>query len=172
LLRYDTEDVVRRLDDAPICGLRHLPATGDLLGKVRLAVQHEHGWTFPRDVLEALEAIEDVPLPARCGFWAIPGGVAIEVVTRTDTSELRRSIERGLEEHGVPVRALDLVTDRRQLRRPLPLRCDLREATFDDARASDPAGDPTAFELGQASGATSTGRPDGVLATVGGGPWS
>ena len=36
-----------------------------------------------------------------------------------------------------------LVSDRRQLRRPLPLRCDLREATFDDARASGAVGDPT-----------------------------
>src|SRR6185312_4506 len=41
LLRYDTEDAVRVLDAAPTCRLRHLPATGQLLGKLRLSAQHE-----------------------------------------------------------------------------------------------------------------------------------
>ena len=127
LLRYDTEDLVRRFAAPPTCRLAHLPATGHLLGKRRLSVQHAHGWTTPRDVLEALEAVDDVPLPAHCGFWAVPGGVAVEVVTRSDTIETRRTIERSLEEQGVPVRALHLIQDRRQLRHPLPMRCDLRE---------------------------------------------
>jgi len=160
LLRYDTEDVVRRLVDIPSCGLRHLPATGDLLGKLRLAARHQDGWTFPRDVLEALEAVEAVPLPARSGFWAVPGGVAVEVVARTDAPDTRRAIERRLEEHGVPVRALHLIPERRLLRRPLPLRCDLREVTFDHARA---ASDPSDL---------ATLEPDRALATIGGGTWS
>jgi phenylacetate-CoA ligase len=93
-------------------------------------VRHEHGWIFPRNVLEALEANEEVPLPARCGFWAVPGGVAVEVVVPRPTPDARRAIELALEARGVPVRELHLLDDHRQLRQPLPLRCDLREASF------------------------------------------
>jgi hypothetical protein len=101
-----------------------------LQGKLRLGIRHDQGWTFPRDVLEALEAVAEVPLPARCGFWAAPGGVAVEVVAQPDAPGLRRAIERSLEERGVPLQELHLVDDRSRLRRPLPLRCDLREAVF------------------------------------------
>jgi phenylacetate-coenzyme A ligase PaaK-like adenylate-forming protein len=130
LLRYDTEDVVRPLAGSPRCSLRALPATSNVLGKRRLSVQHDAGWTFPRDVIEALEAVEGVPLPARCGFWAVPGGVAVEVLVRQDTPGARREIERRLEDRGVPVRALHLAEERGRLRCPLPLRGDLREASF------------------------------------------
>src|ERR1051326_2080798 len=82
LLRYDTEDMACMPSKPLSCELRNLVATSDLLGKRRLSVRHADGWTFPRDVLEALECVEEVPLPARCGFWAVPGGVAVEVVTR------------------------------------------------------------------------------------------
>ncbi len=94
VLRYDTQDAVRALDGPPTCALRHMPATSNLLGKLRLAVQHDDGWVFPRDVLEALESIEELPLPARCGFWAVPGGMAVEVVAQ-DTPTVRRAIEQG-----------------------------------------------------------------------------
>ena len=57
------------------CELRAQPATSPLLGKLRFAVRHEAGWTFARDVLEALEGVDEVPLPARYGFWAVPGGL-------------------------------------------------------------------------------------------------
>jgi hypothetical protein len=46
------------------------------------------------------------------------------------------AIERSLEERGVPLRELHLVEDRSRLRRPHPLRCDLREISF-----SQPFGD-------------------------------
>jgi phenylacetate-CoA ligase len=87
LLRYATEDLVRTLSAPPQCTLRHQPATSDLLGKQRLSIRHDGGWVTPRQVLEALEALEDVPLPGRCGFWAVPGGVAVEVVVRNDRPE-------------------------------------------------------------------------------------
>lgn len=129
LLRYDTEDIVRPVAP-PSCALRHLPATGNILGKLRHAARHDGGWTFPRDVLEALEAVEALPLPARCGFWAVPGGVAVEVVAERDEPRIRRAIERGLADRGVPARELRLVDDPARLRYPLPLRCDLRELSF------------------------------------------
>lgn len=73
LLRYDTQDVARPVEGTLTCELQNLQATTHLLGKLRLAVRHEGGWTFPREVLEALEGCEDLPLPARYGFWAVPG---------------------------------------------------------------------------------------------------
>jgi phenylacetate-coenzyme A ligase PaaK-like adenylate-forming protein len=130
MLRYDSEDLVRPLASPLSCSMRNLPATSDVLGKLRLSVRHEAGWTFPREVVEALEANGAVPLPARCGFWAVPGGVAVEVVARQDTPAVRRAIAQSLEEHGVPVRALHVQEDPRQLQHPRPLRCDLRETSF------------------------------------------
>jgi hypothetical protein len=130
VLRYNTEDVVRPVAGPLTCSLRNVPATTNVMGKLRLSVRHDHGWTFPRDVLEALETVEAVPLPARCGFWAVPGGVAVDVVVREDTPEARRAIARALEEQGVPLQALLLVEEPSHVRCPLPLRCDLREAAF------------------------------------------
>lgn len=138
ILRYDTQDVVAPIAGPLSCPLRHLPATTNLQGKLRLAVRHEGGWTFPRDVLEALEAIDAVPLPARCGFWATPGGVAVEVATGASAMGVRRMIEQSLEERGVPVRELHLVDHPSLLRRPLPLRCDLRETSFNTSDARTP----------------------------------
>jgi hypothetical protein len=129
VLRYDTQDAVRVLDSPPICALRHLPATSNVLGKLRLAAQCEGGWVFPRDVLEALECVEDVLLPARCGFWAVPGGVAVEVLAH-DTPTARRAIEQSMQARGVPIEQLHLVEHQSQLRQPLPLRGDLRELSF------------------------------------------
>jgi phenylacetate-CoA ligase len=78
-----------------------------------------------------LEGADGVPLPARYGFWAVPGGVAVEAVARRGVEpRVRRAIETRLEERGVPVRELNLVEHRGELRRPLPLRCDLKETAF------------------------------------------
>lgn len=154
LLRYDTEDVVRLLPEAPTCALRHLPATSTILGKRRLAAPHAHGWTFPRQIAEALEAIEELPLPARYGFWAVEGGVDVEVVAPANSVGLRDTITRRLEEQGVPVRTLHMVRDRRELAQPFPLRGDLRELSFDSpSLRSSPAqvapGPTTLEEVGQ-----------------------
>lgn len=131
LLRYDTEDAVRPLGEPARCRLRHLRATTNLLGKLRLSVRHDAGWTFPRDVLEPLDAVDALPLPARCGFWTVPGGVAVEVVA---PDELGHLIGQALEAGGVPLQALHLRGDRTELLHPLPLRGDLREAGFGQAR--------------------------------------
>jgi phenylacetate-CoA ligase len=134
LLRYDTQDVVRPLPGPLTCTLRQRPATTDLLGKLRLSVHHDTGWTYPRQILEALEAVPAVPLPARCGFSAVPGGVAVEVVVRDTSPHVRRTIENRLADHGAPVRELRLLTDRTELRQPFPHRGDLREELFATAR--------------------------------------
>jgi phenylacetate-coenzyme A ligase PaaK-like adenylate-forming protein len=137
LLRYNTEDMARPLAGPLTCSRRDQPATTNLLGKQRLAVRHDSGWTFPRNVLEALEASDDVPLPTRFGFWAVPGGVTVEVVTRDQSSQVRGRISAALEANGVPLRELHLLDDRSQLRNPYPLRGDLREMTFAAPSQSD-----------------------------------
>jgi phenylacetate-CoA ligase len=130
LLRYDSGDLVRTLAEAPTCALRNQPATSDLLGKRRLSIRHDDGWVTPRQVLEALEGCPAVPLPARGGFWALPDGVAVEVVCRDARDPIRQRLTHALEAQGVPVRELRLVADRCELMRPLPLRGDLREREF------------------------------------------
>ncbi|MEU5000696.1 AMP-binding protein [Streptomyces sp. NPDC021622] len=126
LLRYDTEDVVQTVVGQPDCTMSRLPALGQLLGKRRQAVCHDDGWTFARDVVEALESVDGVPLPARFGFWGVPGGVAVEVVAPADPA-LRGEIGVALERQGVPLAELRVEESPDGLRRPVPLRCDLRE---------------------------------------------
>jgi phenylacetate-CoA ligase len=147
LLRFNTEDMVCNLlpatppasdprqsesqgEAANPCSLHHLPATSNVLGKRRLAVQHRDGWVYPRQVLEALEAVDEVPLPAHFGAWPADTGVAVEVVVREVTPQAQRVIADALAAQDVPLAELSLITDRRLLRRPYPLRCDLREQMF------------------------------------------
>ena len=135
--------LVRTLPEPLTCSKRNLPAVSNLLGKRALAVPHEAGWTTPRDVLEALEGVAAVPLPARCGFWAVPGGVAVEVVAPPAGPDVRRQVAEALEARGIPLRELTIHTDRGQLRRPFPLRGDLKEAMF--PVATPPAVSPLAL---------------------------
>jgi phenylacetate-CoA ligase len=130
VLRYDTEDVVQLMAEPVTCSLKHWPATTDLLGKRRLSVRTPVGWVFPRQVREAVEAVEEVPLPARLSSWAVPGGVAVEVLVRKMDATLHRKIGQSLEEQGLALRELDLVVSPDQLRNPQPLRSDLRESLF------------------------------------------
>jgi len=130
LLRYNTEDVVRAISGPLTCDLRNIPATSNLLGKQRLSVRHDNGWTFVRDVVEALEDVEDVPTPARYGFWAVPGGVAVEVAVRTISASARRQVDDALHRKRVPVRALRLVEDPSELDQVIPVRSDMREGSL------------------------------------------
>jgi phenylacetate-coenzyme A ligase PaaK-like adenylate-forming protein len=130
LLRYDTQDVVRAVEEPMTCNLRHLPATGNILGKRALAVRHQSGWTYPADIVTALDTVEAVPLPARWGMWAEPGGIGLDVVVRAVSPDSRQEIEAALAHLGVPVVTLRLLDDPAAVRSPVPLRCDLREMDF------------------------------------------
>lgn len=131
LVRYDTEDVVRALPSTPSCSLRNLPGISKPLGRLPLSVQHDEGWTFQREVIEALDRSEAVPLPARYSFWRVSDGVAVEVLTRSLEPSVKSSLAAALEGHGVPLRELHLVDDPRRLRQPLPVRADLRDGSFE-----------------------------------------
>ena len=130
LLRYATDDVVSAIEGPFTCDMRDTPATGQLLGKRRFSVRHDGGWTTPRDVVEALEADPTVPLPARYGFSPVSGGVAVEVLTRSDHPGVRKAVWSRLVDRGVPVRDVRVVTNRERLCQPVPLRADLREVSF------------------------------------------
>ena len=132
LLRYATGDVVNAIEGPLNCDMRHTPATGRLDGKVRFSVRHDQGWTMPRDVVEALESDEMVPLPARYGSRPVPGGVAVEVLARSDHHSVRRALWNRLTDRGVPVRDIRVVTDPARLCNPVPLRADLHETSFAD----------------------------------------
>ena len=80
VLRYDTADVVRVPAEPLTCELSTIPATSHVLGKLARTIPHAGGWTFQRDVVEALEALEEVPLPARFGMMKRPlPGEIIEI---------------------------------------------------------------------------------------------
>jgi hypothetical protein len=87
---------------------------------------------MPRDVVEALESDEMVPLPARYGFRPVPGGVTVEVLARSDHHRVRRALWNRLTDRGVPVRDIRVVTDPERLCDPVPLRADLHETSFAD----------------------------------------
>ncbi len=145
VLRYDTQDVVRVLGSPLTCNLKNLPAVSNVQGKLKLSMKHDGGWTFPRDIMEALEGEEledEVPLPARFSFQAVSGGVAIEAVIRkgADPKAACGKVKRALEERGVPLRELHLHTGKSRLRNPFPLRGDLRETSFSTPVAGLPAG--------------------------------
>jgi phenylacetate-coenzyme A ligase PaaK-like adenylate-forming protein len=144
LLRFDTGDAVRALPDTPSCELRNLPGTGPLLGKLSGAVRHDGGWTFARDVAEAVEAVDEVPLPGRYRFTAVPDGVAVEVAVRSgcDVAAARRRVAAELETRGVPLRSLSTVDDPAKLREPAKCRCD-----FDEGRLLSPRRDPVAASI-------------------------
>lgn len=136
VLRFDTGDVVQSINGPLTCEYKHLPATSNILGKRRLCVEHEQGVTVPRDIIEALEDLDAVPLPARFGCSAAPGGVAVEVVTREQGGAVRSRVATALEARGVPLRELSLVEDGSELTHPYPWRCDLRETSFKPTRST------------------------------------
>ena len=132
LLRYDTGDLARALGEPCLCSLSHLPATGPLLGKQQFCIHTQHGWFGPRDILEVLEPNCAVPLPVRCGLWAMADGLGVAVTVRDFSATLREQLTGQLQSAGIPVKTVQLVTDPAQLEHPLPWRGDLHERSFSD----------------------------------------
>jgi phenylacetate-coenzyme A ligase PaaK-like adenylate-forming protein len=131
LIRYDTQDLVRLLTSPLECEYASMPASSHLLGRRKHSLHHPDGsWTFPRQVMEALESLEVVPLPARFGFWSVEGGVAVDVITLNSGEETRRMVKESLEAQGVMLKELRLLADPAELCYPFPLRGDLIERSF------------------------------------------
>lgn len=131
LLRYDTEDIVRVLSEVPACSLRHLPATSNLLGKLKHAVRLGDGrWVFSRDLLEAVESAPGVPLPSRVRWAAAGEGVSIAVAVDSHNGReaTRAAIIDALVARAVPVAGLELCDS--PLPGAFPWRSDQREVTL------------------------------------------
>lgn len=126
LLRYDTEDLFEVHEQPDACSWGS-SAIGAMMGKRSLSLRHPDGhWTFPRQVLEGLEDVDDVPLPARCGFWARDDAVVVEVVAPGAGAAARARIAESLERQGLRLAALHLRDTPDALEQPYPRRCDGR----------------------------------------------
>lgn len=131
VIRYDTQDMVRRIGSPLECESASTAASSPIMGKRKHSVHHPDGsWTFPRQVMEALDCLEVVPLPARFGFWGMEGGVAVDVVALDKGKETQRAIESSLQAQGIALKELTLLTDQEEVRNPFPLRGDLIERSF------------------------------------------
>jgi phenylacetate-coenzyme A ligase PaaK-like adenylate-forming protein len=132
LLRYDTEDVVQALPAELHCELRHQPACSPVNGKLAGCARLDDGrLVTPRQIAEALEASPHIPLPARYRLNACQNDVAVEAVVRDNADPAaRRDLVGRLLDTGVPLGELHLVDDPCDLSRPMPLRGDLREPTY------------------------------------------
>jgi len=130
VFRYDTKDVVRRLDEGPLtCEISALPGTGPIVGKAdSLLWLGPHDVVTPRDLVEAIEALPTQPWPARFQTQLVDGRIQLTLPSYAvaglgEQAGREHFLQRGLD--------LDLqfVDDHLapSLRR---LRSDLHERTF------------------------------------------
>jgi phenylacetate-CoA ligase len=131
VFRYDTRDVVRRLDDGELgCSLSGTPATSQILGKAGQLLRIDGRVVTPRELVEACEALPGEPWPAR--FAASATADALELTLGRDTAgplgadELARRI--ALDDRGLPV--VCAIADGPSSAALRPLRADLIERTF------------------------------------------
>jgi phenylacetate-CoA ligase len=130
VFRYDTRDVVRKLDDEPLtCEIAGLPATSAILGKADQLVRLGPTTVItPRAVAEAVESLPSQPWPARFRIAAHDGRarltLPLSAVAGLDDAGTREHLRR----HGVDA-DLVLVPDA-EAESLRPLRCDLHETTF------------------------------------------
>jgi phenylacetate-CoA ligase len=131
LFRYVTGDVVRALDQSELtCELRAMPAASSVLGKAGMSVEAGHRRLFTRDFLDLLEAEREIPLPCRYAAQPAGDGVDLHVLVRQRSERVVRRLEARAAEQGLPLHALHLHEDLVSMPQVMPVRADLREATF------------------------------------------
>lgn len=130
VFRYDTRDVVRKLDDVPLtCEIAGLPASGPILGKadqiLRLGTQDV---LTPRALVEAIEELPSDPWPARFDLAIHDGRARLRLpagaLAGLSSGDAR---EHFLARH-LDVDLVCVADDKAASLRPL--RSDLRETTF------------------------------------------
>lgn len=134
LLRYATGDLVEVPATTPACELAHLPATSPILGRWSGPLSR----TLPtRSLLNLLEAEPGIPLPARYALVEEARGPVLHVLVRTprDPALLGRLEDRATAA-ALPLEAIVLHDDPERLPPTGPVRADLREHTFESARAT------------------------------------
>jgi phenylacetate-coenzyme A ligase PaaK-like adenylate-forming protein len=131
VFRYDTRDVVRRLDGSPpTCELAAVPAVSRILGKATGLLPTDTGTVTPRDLVEVLEDLPGAQWPARFAAVAADGRIRVTVPASHAGDADTREIEARLGARGIES-TVDIVklgsAEATALRR---LRCDLVEQTF------------------------------------------
>jgi phenylacetate-CoA ligase len=130
VFRYDTRDVVRKLDDEPLtCEIAGLPATSAILGKADQLVRLGPTTVItPRAVAEAVESLPSQPWPARFRIAAHDGRARLTLPLSAVAGLGDAGTREHLRRHGVDA-DLVLVPDA-EAESLRPLRCDLHETTF------------------------------------------
>jgi phenylacetate-coenzyme A ligase PaaK-like adenylate-forming protein len=132
LLRYDTRDVVRCLDDGPLaCELSGIPATSAILGKADHVLQAGPDAITPRQVIEAVESA--VAWPARAEFFVSDSGVDLVLAEELVNGRTVAEVEARLAAAGLRARVRGVVPARSL--RSRPVRADLVENTFANGRS-------------------------------------
>ena len=130
VFRYDTRDVVRRLDGQPLtCELAGLPGTGRIVGKAdQLLRLGAHDVITPRDLVEAVEALPTEPWPARFAARLEDGRARLSLPAGAVRGLSRAEVRTHFLDRGIDV-DVHVVADEQapSLRH---LRSDLRETTF------------------------------------------
>jgi phenylacetate-coenzyme A ligase PaaK-like adenylate-forming protein len=129
VFRYDTRDVVRKLDDEPLtCEIAGLPATSAIVGKADQILRLGTTVITPRALVEAVEALPTQPWPARFHASISDGRVLLTLPAAAVAGLGEAAARQHLLEHGLDV-DLELVGDA-QGKSLRPLRSDLHETTF------------------------------------------
>lgn len=128
--RYDTRDVVRRLDDEALtCEIAGLPATGAIVGKADQILRLGPADVItPRALTEAVEALPSQPWPARYHAVARDGRVRLTLPAAAIAGLGEAGTRQHLIEHGLDVELVVVGDDQATSLRPL--RSDLHETTF------------------------------------------
>ena len=130
VFRYDTRDVVRKLDDAPLtCEIAGLPGTSQIVGKAEHLLRlGPRDVITPRDVVEAVEALPSQPWPARFATHLRDGAVTLTLPVGAITDLGEKAAQRHFADRGLDVH-LRLVDDD-QATSLRHVRSDLHETTF------------------------------------------
>jgi hypothetical protein len=95
-----------------------------------MSVEAGHRRLFTRDFLDLLEAEREIPLPCRYAAEPAGDGVDLHVLVRQGSERVVRRLEARAAEQGLPLHALHLHEDLVSMPQVMPVRADLREATF------------------------------------------
>jgi phenylacetate-coenzyme A ligase PaaK-like adenylate-forming protein len=141
LLRYLTGDLVRVLPatEQPGCEMAGIPATSRVLGRMTAEA------LTTRDVLDLLQAEQELPLPTRYALDDTGSGTVLYVVADRISRPLLSRLEERTADLGLPLAGIVLVEDPAELPVPCPIHADLLEHGFDRSAAK------LASALGRAS---------------------
>jgi phenylacetate-coenzyme A ligase PaaK-like adenylate-forming protein len=127
VFRYDTQDVVRRLDDEPLtCNLAGIPALSHILGKANQLLTTGAGLVTPRDIIEVLEQLPSQPWPAQFRAGTRGDALHLTVPSTTLVGTTTADITRRFADRGIDT-VIEVADGHAPLRH---VRADLAETTF------------------------------------------